>query len=135
MAIMLSMLSGKKIFVVSQPGKVIDGICSRLRTKGIGIELCTSGFQAISIIEKKVSREELLYDLLIIFGDSEDMPAREILNLTRLNVDNKKLPIFVMDKASDTDTIIQLRNEGADEYLVDFNDFSKILEKLSKLLS
>ena len=127
-------LQGKTFFVVSRANKAIDGICSRLRTKGIRIEFCTSGFQAISLLEKNLKTKALKFDLMIIFGDSDDMPVREVLNLTRVNINKKDLPIFIMDKASDTDTIIQLKNEGGNEYLVDFDDFSKILEKLAILL-
>lgn len=70
---------------------------------------------------------------MIIFKDSYDMPAREILNLTRINASKIALPILVMAEASNTDDIIELMNEGANEYLADFQDFSKLLAKLAKI--
>jgi DNA-binding response OmpR family regulator len=122
-------LKDKNFLVVSDPNAVIDGICSRLRTKGIGIEFCSSGFQAISNLERIINKKEKMYDLMIIFKDSYDMPAREILNLTRINASKIALPILVMAEASNTDDIIELMNEGANEYLADFQDFSKLLAK------
>lgn len=129
-----SSLSGKSILIVAEPGQMVDGICSRLRTQGVAIEFISSGFQAVSILEKECNASHMSFNLVILFENCHDMPQREILNLVRLKYPVKKLPILCLSKESSVDEVMVMLEEGSSGFLVDYDNFNKVLEKISSLI-
>ena len=127
-------LDDKNFLIISESTPLIDGICSRLRTQGAKIEFCPSGFQAISLLEEKLKANPRPYDLAIITDECEDMPPREILGLMRVNIDKHKLPILIFGKERDPDAIMQLLYEEANGYLLDYKNFSKVIEKIKGII-
>jgi DNA-binding response OmpR family regulator len=127
-------LKGKSILIVADPGQMIDGICSRLRTQGVAIEFISSGFQAVALIEKGALRKSLEFNLVILFENCYDMPQREILNLVRLSAPVNKLPILCMSKETEVTDIKVILKEGSNDFLIDYDNFNKVLDKVSSTL-
>jgi PleD family two-component response regulator len=127
-------LKGKTILIVAEPGQMIDGICSRLRTQGVAIEFISSGFQAVALIEKAVLRNSLVFNLVILFENCHDMPQREILNLVRLSSPINKLPILCMSKETDVADIKIILKEGSNDFLIDYDNFNKVLDKVTSTI-
>ncbi len=127
-------LRGKNILIVAEPGQMIDGICSRLRTQGVSIEFISSGFQAVSMMEKDAETPSMEFQLIILFENCLDMPQREVLNLVRLSYLAKKLPILCLSKETNVDDIKVMLQEGSSGFLVDYGNFNKVLDKICSVI-
>lgn len=121
------------ILVIDQNIQRRSNLAVKLRLMGYATEVSSSGFQAIHLLEEAQDFNLKAYRGLIITEDSEDMPGREIMLLVRNIMPSKdKFPIFYLSKITDPDEIIQIIHEGANEYIVAFENQSKIIEKISK---
>lgn len=127
-----------KIGREESPILLIDGdkgrshsLAMRLRLNGHKTELCSSGFQAIQLLESFGKEEK--YALMIIVGDPDDMPGREILLLARGVVKKAALPILfcVPDGVSEKESLTFV-DEGAD-LCVPRRAFGDLLEKIDLL--
>ena len=86
---------------------VIDGdkgrsqsLALRLRLNGHDVELCSSGFRAVHLLEAEKSQP---YALVLIGGDAEDMPGREVLLLART---------IVKEKGSAPHSLLHVQRDG-----------------------
>jgi PleD family two-component response regulator len=105
---------------------------SRLRMMGYATEMSASGFQAIHLLEA-AQKQKKSYRLILIVGDSEDMPGREILLLMRnINESKKSLPILYVHKDKDPDEILNIMKEGANDYIVEGPNDGQIVTKIKK---
>ncbi len=121
------------VLIVDQDHTRKNNISSRLRMMGYSTELSSSGFQAISLLEESNTSSKV-YKLVVIVGESEDMPGREILLLMRQVNDNKKrLPILFVNPENDPTHIIQVIKEGANDYIVETQNDGQIVTKIQKL--
>lgn len=110
-----------------------SNLATKLRLMGHATEVSSSGFHAIHLLEQAKDFKMKNYSGLIIVENSGDMPAREIMLLARNIFDNKlKFPILYLSKNNDPDEILQTIQEGANEYIIDFNNQTKVLDKVSK---
>lgn len=99
---------------------------------GYSTELCSSGFQAIYLLEQSANLRKS-YAIVLILGESEDMPGREVLLLARqVNESKQKLPILYINKDRDPDEILQIIKEGANDYIVEGQSDSQIVAKIQK---
>lgn len=111
-----------------------NNLSSRLRILGYQTELMSSGCQAIHRIEKMKEQNSMHFCLILLIGDSEDMPAREILLLSReIRKDKKKLPILYVHRETDPNAVIQTLQEGANDVLVEDSNEGPIVTKIQKL--
>lgn len=102
---------------------------------GYDTELMSSGFQVLHRLEESRDKKTKSYCLVLILGDSEDMPGREIMLLSReVKKDKTKLPILYVAKENDPDYIIQMIKEGANDYIVETSNEGQILSKVQKLV-
>ena len=110
-----------------------NNLGTRLRMLGYTPEVCSSGMQAISLLEKS-DKARITYRSILIIGDSEDMPGREVMLLMReIEKDKGTLPILIVDEDNDPENILQAIHEGANDYIVDVNNDVKIVKKLQKI--
>ena len=110
-----------------------NNLSSKLRHVGYATELSSSGFHAIHLIEKGAKSDSKLYKLVLIVGDSSDMPGREILLLMRNLVESKeKLPILFLHEDNDPESILETMKEGANDYIVDLQNYGKVITKVQK---
>ena len=113
-----------------------NNLSSRLRMLGYGIEICSSGFQAIHLLEETLLNKESNknYRLILVLDDSEDMSGREIMLLMReLVKDKAKLPILIGHPDDDPENILKIIKEGANDYIVDVKNDGKIITKIKKV--
>jgi len=121
------------ILIVDQNAQRRSNLATKLRLMGHTAEASTSGFQILHLIEDALNYELKSYAGLIIVEDSEDMPAREILLLVRnLHKNKEKFPILFLSKNHDPDDILLTIKEGANEYVIDFENQSKVTDKIKK---
>lgn len=122
------------ILIVDQNATRKNNLSSRLRMIGYSTELISSGFQTLSLLEKSRDKKITNYRMVIIIGDSEDMPGREVLLLAReISKDKSKLPILYVARENDPDLIVQIIKEGANDYLVETSNEAPIVNKIQKL--
>jgi CheY-like chemotaxis protein len=126
------MVKDNIVLIVDQNATRKNNLSSRLRMMGYTTELISSGFQAIHLLEQSEKLKKS-YAIVIILGESEDMPGREVLLLSRQLVKNKnKLPILYINKDKDPDEILQIIKEGANDYIVEGQNDSQIVAKVQK---
>lgn len=104
-----------------------NDIALRLRSNDFEVECATGGFHALSLLEKH------RYDLLLIMGDMDDMPAIEVISLCRNVKSKEELPILYCDKDAHQKEIIEAFEFGANDFLAKTDQFNLLLEKLKKL--
>lgn len=124
------------ILLVDQNPTRRNNLSSRLRMMGYTIEIASSGFQAIHLLEDTQTNQynKKRYRLILILGDSEDMPGREILLLMREIIKEKaKLPILLGNPDDDPENILKMIKEGANDYIVDMKNDGKIVNKITKI--
>lgn len=120
------------VLIIDQNANRKNNLSSRLRMMGYSTELCSSGFQAVHLLEQS-EKSKKTYSIVLIIGESEDMPGREILLLARQINDSKtKLPILYINKDKDPDEILQIIKEGANDYIVESHNDSQIVSKIQK---
>lgn len=121
------------VLIVDQNIQRRSNLATKLRLMGHTTEVSSSGFQVIHLLEQAIAFKTKSYSGLIIAEDSEDMPAREIMLLTRnLFKDKTHFPILFLSKNHDPNDILLTIQEGANEYIVDFENQAKVLEKTKK---
>ncbi|MCF8058782.1 MAG: response regulator [Bacteriovoracaceae bacterium] len=121
------------VLIIDQNPTRKNNISSRLRMMGYTTELTSSGFHAISLLEKS-NNSKKFYKMIVILGESEDMPGREILLLMReVNESKKKLPILFVNPENDPDHILQVIREGANDYIVEIQNDGQIVSKVQKI--
>ena len=104
-----------------------NDIASRLRSNGFEVECAMGGFHALSLIEAHP------YDVLILIGDMEDMPALEIITLARNVKTKEELPILYSAHNVTQQDIIEAFEFGANDFLAKTDQFHLLLEKIKKL--
>jgi PleD family two-component response regulator len=121
------------ILIIDENTTRKNNLSSKLRHVGYATELCSSGFHAVHLLEKIERDNSKCYRLILIIGDTADMPGREVLLLMRNVIESKnKLPILILHEDSDPDNILQTIKEGANDYIVDIENYGKVLTKVQK---
>lgn len=109
-----------------------DNIALRLRYSNYKIELSASGFHTIHLLEKSQHDDEK-FSLLLILGPSEDMPADEIVSLSRNVFAKKELPILYLTLENDPEHKLEVVDLGAK--VAPFSEnFGSILDTVNKLI-
>lgn len=120
------------VLIIDQNANRKNNLSTRLRMIGYSTEISSSGFQAIHLLEQS-EKSNKSYSIVLILGESEDMPGREILLLARqINSSKTKLPILYINKDKDPDEILQIIKEGANDYIVEGQNDSQIVTKIQK---
>ena len=127
----------KAILIIDANKKRSLNLSSRLRLKGYPLESYSSGMQALKCLESS-SPSQTYYTLVILSGDSKEMPAREILSLIRNIASKKDLPILFLfsesQKERDEDEL-QAIQEESNSWAVHTDPFQDILAKIDALMA
>lgn len=73
--------------------------------------------------------------MIICNEDMPDMSAAEIISMVRLNKTKSEMPILFISKNSDEEEICDMIFNGANEYIVQSENFKAILERAHKYMS
>ena len=117
-----------EILIIDSDLKRRQALASRLRTNptvSYKIEAGGGGFQALSLIENNT------FDLIILIDDFSDMPASEVIGLSRDSV-QLKTPILYMSEQENLAKFSELFGRGATacELLTsNFNDLLNLIKK------
>lgn len=101
-----------------------NNISSRLRSSFYKVQSPINGFHAINLFEEDE------YDLVLILSDMSDMSLIEVLSLIRTNTHKDSLPIICYSESREE--IADAFNLGANDFLIDKNDFQEINNKLER---
>ena len=110
-----------------------SNLATKLRIQGHDTEVSSSGFHLLNMIEQAIKFDNKTFRGLVIVGNSEDMPAREIILLVR-NIFQSKVvfPILCVGGSEDPEEIVEIIKEGANEFVINISDQVKIIEKINK---
>lgn len=110
-----------------------NNLSTRFRLQGYDVELATSGFHCIHLVEDAKDRQKT-YSLVLIVENMDDMPGREIIQLTRdINPLKDKYPILYMSSEKDPEEVLEFMNLGVNDFIVLTDNFKAILDKALKL--
>ncbi len=118
------------LFVSSDIAKR-DNIASRLRYSQFKTELATSGFHTIHLLENaKLEKEP--FSLLLLLGPSEDMPADEIISLSRNIFTAKEMPILYLTLDNDPEHKLEIVDLGG-KVMTFTDNFGALLQAVNKI--
>lgn len=121
-----------KIIIASEAANFRNILASKLRLDNFEVDLATGGFHMLHLLENVKDKEEI--NMIILNEDMHDMSAQEMIGLVRLSKSKSELPILFISKSSDEADICELVFSGANEYVVQTDNFNPILERAHKYL-
>lgn len=125
----------KTILIVDANVNRRSNLATKFRIFGHRTEVCSSGFQVIHFLEQAIEKKNKAYSTLVIYEDSEDMSGREIILLARnIHKDKAKFTIFYINDVNDPEEILETIKDGANEYIIDIGNQTKVIDKVRKSL-
>lgn len=118
-----------KTLLIIDNGKQRHNLPSRLRMTGYKVELVTSGFHGLNMLEQGH------FDAVIIKNHPEDMPSFEITGLVRTKWNSMEMPVIFMQDREFQDTINMHLELGVNVCLlsnVNFAELLKLIESFPK---
>lgn len=116
-----------KIIIVDENVTFRNNLATRLRMQGFHVEFATGGFHLMHVLEKHWD-----FNLVILHENMEDMPADEIISLVRIHRNKNELPILFISANTTEEEICEMVLNGANEYIVQPNNFQPIVERAKK---
>lgn len=113
----------KNILLIDN-GKQRHNLSSRLRMTGHRVELVTSGFHGIHMLE------EDHFDVVIIKNHPEDMPSFEVTGLIRTKWDENQMKVIFMQDRDFVDTKQMHHDMGVTEVVLSDINFGELLKKI-----
>lgn len=115
-----------KILIAAEDAQFKNSLASSLRVQNFIVELDSSGFHLLHVLEKNNG-----LSLLVIYEDLGDMSSEELISLIRLKKNKNELPILYITKSEATkDQICDMLAIGANEYIVRGPNFTPVIEKM-----
>lgn len=119
--------SEKALLLVDPDMPRRNNLSSRFRTQNFSVEAGTNGFHTLSLLEQQS------YSAILVVDGMPDMPADEIISLSREA--NKDIPILYFAKSlKEEDLIKRCLEAGANSFLLRDANFNQILVKVEHLL-
>ena len=115
------------ILILDQKANRRDTLASRFRLQGYVVEIASSPFQALSMLETD------LFDTFLIIGQTYEMPTFEVISLSRNLFDKKELQIIYSDPRPKEEDILTYSKLGMSHFLV-WSDkiFAPLLNKIEE---
>lgn len=120
-----------KIFILSENIQYRNILSSKLRIEGYNVEYATGGFHFIHLLERY--RHDI--HMLICHENMNDMPAEEIIALTRLAKNKAELPILFISKDNDEEAVCEMILTGANEFILQSENMLPAIERVRKYFS
>ena len=119
-----------KVLILSENVSFRNILASKLRLDNFDVEFISGGFHLLNYLEK--NRD---VDMLIFNEDMPDMSAAEAISMVRMSKTKSEMPILFISKNSDEEEICDMIFNGANEYVVQTENFKPILERAHKYMS
>ena len=116
-----------KIVIVDENVTFRNNLATRLRMQGFHVEFATGGFHLLNTLEKHWD-----FNLIILHENMQDMPAEEMISLVRIHRNKAELPILFISATSTEEEICEMVLNGANEYIVQPNNFQPIVDRAKK---
>ncbi|MDO9184174.1 MAG: response regulator [Bacteriovorax sp.] len=117
-----------KIIIATEKIIYRNNLASALRMQNFTVEFCEGGFHLLNLLEQSDNN----ISLVIVHENMQDMPAQEIISLTRTHKNKNELPIIFISQKNQTEEISDIISSGANEYIVQGSNLQSILEKTKK---
>ena len=119
-----------KVLILSENVSFRNILASKLRLDNFDVEFISGGFHLLNYLEK--NRD---VDMIIFNEDMPDMSAAEAISMVRMSKTKSEMPILFISKNSDEEEICDMIFNGANEYVVQTENFKPILERAHKYMS
>jgi len=113
-----------KVLIVDDNQRLVDRMRFRLR-KWFVIDTASSGHDALVAIESDT------FDIVLLDLGLPDMHGREVCRRIR---SISAVPILILTGANETDTVVDLLNNGADDYMTKPFDAQELRARINALL-
>ena len=117
-----------KICILSENHHFKNILAGKLRIENFDVELAEGGFHLLHLLENQ--KEE--FNMIIFNEDMQDMSAFETISMIRQAKSKSALPIIFVSKNNDEDEIYEMVLNGANEYVVQSDNFKPIVERAQK---
>jgi DNA-binding response OmpR family regulator len=115
----------EKSILIIDAGKQRHNLPSRLRMTGFTVELVSSGFHGLNMLEGAN------FDLVIVKNHPEDMPSFEVTGLIRTKWNSLQMPIIFMQDREFQDTINMHREMGVNICVLSNVNFAELLKLIN----
>lgn len=116
-----------KVLLATENQTFRNNLGQKLRFEGFDVEFATGGFHILHLLEY-----ERDYNLIIIHENMHDMPAFEIVSLIRTTRTKLELPIIFISKDQKEETVVEMIQWGANDFVVQSTNLAPIAEKTKK---
>ena len=101
----------------------------RLERRGFVVDAAACGEEALRLIDTQ------FYDLVLLDGETTDLPGIEVLKAIRERLSAIELPIIMLTLKDDTEDIVEALQLGANDYLTQPIDFPVAVARIRTQLS
>ena len=117
-----------KIYILSENLPYRNNLATKLRLEGYNVEFATGGFHFLHILERFGN----FMNLIICHDNMHDMPAEEIIQITRLLKTKSELPILYISKDNEEELVCEMILCGANEFVLQSNNMLPVIERVRK---
>ncbi len=116
-----------RILVIEDEKRLADNIARSLREAcGYAVDIAFDGEEGLYMASENI------YDALCLDLMLPGLTGREVL--TRLRAANVRTPVLILTARYETDSVVSLLNEGADDYLTKPFDLDELKARLQALI-
>ncbi len=119
-----------KVLILSENVSFRNILASKLRLDNFDVEFISGGFHLLNYLEK--NRD---VNMIIFNEDMPDMSAAEAISMVRMSKTKSEMPILFISKNNNEEEICDMIFNGANEYVVQTENFKPILERAHKYMS
>lgn len=117
----------KSILIVGERSQARDSLASRLRLSGPNVEVSTSGFQAMAMLDDP----DNCFDFCLLHGQVQDLNKQELLlNINSLDKDPRPVTLIIPSANESRDDLSQLDADIIFESNISFSELVKNLQSL-----
>lgn len=117
--------NNKKLLLVSDKKKFRD-LAGQVLRKNYNVKFASGGFHALHLIEEEG------FEMVVIVGNSEEMPAIELITLLRTGHNQKDLPILFLYSKGSTEMLDAIE-AGANGYLPISQNLNPLVKKIQEI--
>ena len=117
-----------KIFILSESVTYRNNLAAKLRIEGFSVEFASGGFHFLHLLE----RQRNGIDMLICHENMNDMPADEIISISRLSRTKLEMPILFLSKDNDEEIVCEMIMIGANDFILQSNNMLPVVERVRK---
>lgn len=117
-----------KIMILSENVNYRNNLAAKLRIEGFSVEFASGGFHFLHLLERLRNG----IDMVICHENMSDMPADEIVSISRLSRTKTEMPILYISKNNDEEAVCDMIMIGANDFILQSNNMLPVVERVRK---